>query len=42
MKSLSPRGNQVITATKVLLLVAAVWGLAYPALLWGLGRVIPS
>lgn len=36
----SPRLQRAATAFKALLLVAAVWGLAYPALLWGLGTLL--
>lgn len=34
------RASNVFTAMKALLLVAAVWGLAYPALLWGLQQAL--
>jgi hypothetical protein len=36
----SPRLHRAATALKALLLVAVVWGLAYPALLWGLGTLV--
>lgn len=36
------RGKQLFTAVKVLALVAAVWGGVFPALLWGLGQLLPQ
>lgn len=35
------RGSPVITGLKALGLVAAAWGVVYPALLWGLGSMLP-
>ncbi|WP_349741604.1 hypothetical protein [Roseateles cavernae] len=35
------RAQNIVTALKALVLVAAVWGLVYPTLLWGLGRLLP-
>jgi hypothetical protein len=34
------RGQKFITAMKALVLVAAVWGVMYPALLWSLERAL--
>ncbi|MDC6167414.1 MULTISPECIES: hypothetical protein [unclassified Roseateles] len=34
------RAQNIVTALKALLLVAAVWGLLYPALLWSLERLL--
>ena len=34
------RGSGILTALKALVLVAAVWGVAYPALLWSLGLLL--
>lgn len=34
------RGNQVLTAVKAIVLVAAVWGGVYPALLWSLAQLL--
>lgn len=34
------RAQNIVTALKALVLVAAVWGLLYPALLWGLERLL--
>lgn len=39
--SLSPaRAHGVATALKALVLVAAVWGVVYPALLWSLDHLM--
>ncbi|MBB2486719.1 hypothetical protein H5407_15950 [Mitsuaria sp. WAJ17] len=35
------RGHRLSTALKAVALVALVWGVAYPALLWGLQRALP-
>jgi len=40
MKYLNQRGSHLITAMKALLLVAAVWGVVYPTLLWSLERLL--
>ena len=34
------RGSNIITAMKALVLVAAVWGVVYPTLLWSLERLL--
>ena len=34
------RAKNAAVALKALLLVALVWGLIYPALLWGLGHLM--
>jgi hypothetical protein len=34
------RGSGILTALKALVLVGAVWGLAYPALLWSLEHLL--
>lgn len=34
------RGHNIVTALKALVLVAAVWGVMYPALLWSLERAL--
>lgn len=34
------RTQNIVTALKALLLVAAVWGLLYPTLLWSLERLL--
>jgi hypothetical protein len=34
------RVNQLLTALKAVVLVAAVWGLIYPALLWSLEHLL--
>jgi len=34
------RGHHIVTALKALVLVAAVWGVMYPALLWSLERAL--
>ncbi|QPF75863.1 hypothetical protein G8A07_25085 [Roseateles sp. DAIF2] len=36
----SPRAHAMGTALKAVTLVAAVWGLGYPALLWSLGKLV--
>jgi hypothetical protein len=36
----SPRAHSMMTAMKALLLVAAVWGVVYPALLWSLEHLL--
>lgn len=42
MKSLIlQQRNKVLIATKALLLVATVWGIVYPSLLWSLGKLLP-
>lgn len=35
-----PVGAKALTAIKALALVAAVWGLLYPGLLWGLEQLL--
>ena len=35
-----PRHPQFVTAMKALLLVAAVWGVIYPTLLWSLEHLL--
>ncbi|UXH77978.1 hypothetical protein [Roseateles amylovorans] len=35
------RGHPMITGLKAMALVAVAWGGVYPALLWGLGAVLP-
>ncbi|MGM9516105.1 hypothetical protein ACS5PK_17785 [Roseateles sp. DB2] len=35
------RGHRLSTALKALALIALVWGVAYPALLWGLQHALP-
>ncbi|MET0519421.1 MAG: hypothetical protein ABW005_11375 [Burkholderiaceae bacterium] len=40
MKSLTRHGSSFLTATKAVILVAAVWGLIYPSLLWALERLL--
>jgi len=34
------RGQNIVTALKALVLVAAVWGVMYPVLLWSLERAL--
>ncbi|MDN3542880.1 MAG: hypothetical protein ACK4S6_04855 [Roseateles asaccharophilus] len=34
------RAHRAVTALKVVTLVLAIWGIAYPALLWGLGQML--
>jgi hypothetical protein len=36
----TPRAHGMLTAMKALLLVAAVWGVVYPALLWSLEQLL--
>ncbi len=36
------RARQTTLALKALLLVALVWGVIYPGLLWSLGHLIPA
>ena len=38
--SFGRRGNQVFTGMKAIVLVAAAWGLVYPALLWSLEHLL--
>ncbi len=38
----TPRAHQALTAVKVLVLVAAIWGLGYPVLLWGMQLLVPA
>lgn len=40
MRYLNQHGPQWMTALKALLLVATVWGVVYPALLWSLARLL--
>ncbi|WAC74498.1 hypothetical protein OU995_07205 [Roseateles sp. SL47] len=35
------RGQPVLIGVKALGLMAVAWGAVYPALLWGLGTVLP-
>lgn len=37
---MASRGHKLMTAMKALVLVAAVWGVMYPALLWTLERAL--
>jgi hypothetical protein len=36
------RSKNAVLALKALLLVALVWGLIYPGLLWSLGHLVPA
>lgn len=36
----SPRAHNMMTALKAVALVAAVWGVVYPALLWSLEHLM--
>ncbi len=36
----TPRAHNAMTALKAVILVAAVWGVVYPALLWSLGHLL--
>jgi hypothetical protein len=38
----TPRAHQALTAVKAVILVAAIWGLAYPLLLWGMKLLVPA
>lgn len=38
----TPRAHQALTAIKAVILVAAIWGLAYPILLWGMKLLVPQ
>ena len=40
--ALNPRSNQMLTAMKALVLVAAVWGVVFPTLLWSLKQLLPG
>jgi len=40
MKQILVRNNKTVTALKALLLVAAVWGVVYPTLLWSLEHLL--
>ncbi len=39
--SSAKRGHPLMIGFKALGLVAVAWGAVYPALLWGLGTVLP-
>jgi len=36
----TPRAHNAMTALKAVILVAAVWGVVYPALLWSLEHLL--
>lgn len=40
-QAFAKRGQPLFTGFKALALVATAWGVLYPALLWGLGSVLP-
>lgn len=42
LPTVQARAKNATTALKALLLVALVWGLIYPGLLWGLGRLVQA
>lgn len=41
IQSLAKRNHPAVTGLKALSLMAVAWGAVYPALLWGLGAVLP-
>jgi hypothetical protein len=41
LRTLPQHGHRLSTALKALALVALVWGVAYPVLLWGLQHALP-
>ena len=42
LQQLPHRGHRLSTALKALALVALVWGVAYPVLLWSLQHALPA
>jgi hypothetical protein len=42
LQTLPHRGHRLSTALKAVALIALVWGVAYPALLWGLQHALPA
>jgi len=38
----TPRAHQALTAVKALILVAAIWGVVFPTLLWGMKQVLAA